>query len=71
MRHDKQDYFSLTGPGEIENVRVSPSISLRINPNFIHYLYENHIVFGKNLVIRLGQSLDGFLELQLIDQQGL
>ena len=53
MRHDKQDYFSLTGPGEIENVRVSPSISLRINPNFIHYLYENHIVFvsGSNLVI--------------------
>ena len=42
-----------TGPGEIQNLRLSPTTSLRINPNFVHYIFENYIVFvsGCNLVI--------------------
>ena len=54
MSHSpKKETFSLTGSGEIENVRLWPEVSLRINPNFIEYLYDDHIVFvcGTNLVI--------------------
>ena len=42
-----------TGSGQIDNIRIAPITSLRINPNFVHYLYENYIVFvsGCNLVI--------------------
>ena len=34
-----------TGSGQIDNIRIAPITSLRINPNFVHYLYENYIVF--------------------------
>ena len=48
-----RDFHSLTGPGNIQNIRLHPQTSLRINPNFIHYLTDSFIVFvsGNNLVI--------------------
>lgn len=48
-----KETFSLTGNGDIENVKLSPCTSLKINPNFIQYLYTNEIVYvsGSNLVI--------------------
>ena len=48
-----RDFHSLTGQGNIQNIRLHPQTTLRINPNFIHYLTDSFIVFvsGNNLVI--------------------